>query len=135
MRLETIPEEGTEDSHVDPGSPANLIWTNTISRYYNELHKGGIEQSAIDKDLWNIQSPEDLFNQIESLDEVRVSQSSPWAGAITQLRPILVALNDFVTVTSWVMGTNAKLAAVLWGSFRLILKVRCSIISQSCKFP
>ncbi|CAG9981562.1 unnamed protein product [Clonostachys byssicola] len=125
MRLETIPEEGTEDNnHVDHSGPANLIWENTIGRYYGELRKGGIEPSAIDKELWNIQSPEDLLNQIESLEEEeeQVSQSIPLARAITQLRPVLTALNDFVAVTSWVMGTNAKVAAVLWGSFRLVLK-------------
>ncbi|CAH0057327.1 unnamed protein product [Clonostachys solani] len=130
MRLETIPEEGTEDSHVDPPSPVNLNWTNAISRYYHELHKGGIEQSVIDKDLWIIQSPEDLFTQIEPLDEVQGSQSSPWPGAITQLRPILVALNDFVAVTSWVMGAKAKFAAVLWGSFRLILKFAQPVLAD-----
>ncbi|CAH0040349.1 unnamed protein product, partial [Clonostachys rhizophaga] len=122
MRLETIPEKSTKDSHVDAWSPPNPIWKNAMKKYYDELRKGGIEPSVIDKYLWKIQNLEDLFNQPESLFEVQDSQPSSLVQGLTQLRPTLLALNHFLGATSWIMGTNAKFAAVLWGSFRLILK-------------
>jgi hypothetical protein len=35
----------------------------------------------------------------------------------------VLGLNDFVALTAWSLGMNGKVAAVLWGSIRLIIKV------------
>lgn len=82
-----------------------------------------MKASMINKDLWNIQSPEKLLAQIEALAPVQDVRSNVWAKSLAQLQPILLGINDFLTIIAWGMGMNGKVAAVLWGSIRLIIKV------------
>ncbi|KAK4221160.1 hypothetical protein QBC38DRAFT_461780 [Podospora fimiseda] len=103
-------------------SPTSPIWHAALEKYYSELAKGGVRASLINKDLWNIHSPEELITQIEALAPVRDVRSNAWTRALTQLQPILLSINDFVTIIAWGMGMNGKVAAVLWGSIRLIIK-------------
>ncbi|OAA60362.1 tpr repeat-containing protein [Niveomyces insectorum RCEF 264] len=68
-------------------SPTSAIWQSALQKYYDELARGGMKATAIDKDLWSMRDPEDLLAQINTL------------------RPL-----------------PGKVAAVLWGSIRLIIK-------------
>ena len=45
--------------------------------------------------------------------------------SIHKLESILLDLNDFAAVTAWALGMDGKVAAVVWGSIRLILNVSC----------
>ncbi|KXX82641.1 putative disease resistance protein RDL6 [Madurella mycetomatis] len=115
------------EQHQDGGrggsqSPTSPIWHAALEKYYSELAKGGVKASIINKDLWNIQSPEELITQIETLAPVQDARSNTWAKALAQLQPILLGINDFATIIAWGMGMNGKVAAVLWGSIRLIIK-------------
>jgi len=105
-----------------PTSPISPLWQAAIGKYYTELAKGGIKSSVIDKDLWKIQSPDELIAQIEAVGKGQATQSAAWTQSLAQLRPVLLGLNDFAVLTSWLMGMNGKVAAVLWGSIRLIIK-------------
>lgn len=125
-RASETPFPGPDDGE-DSQSPTSPIWLAAIERYYGELAKGGIKASVIDKDIWNIQSPDELIAQIEALGPVQAIQSNVWAKALRQLQTILLGLNDFAMLTAWVMGMNGKVAAVLWGSIRLIIKVCASM--------
>ena len=46
-----------------------------------------------------------------------------WVNIMKRLEPILLSLNDFAAVVAWALGMNGKVAAIIWGSIRLILKV------------
>ena len=103
-----------------PSSPNSAIWQAALEKYYRELEKGGISATTIDKEVWNVQSPEDLLAQIEQL---RPPQSSTWTTGIKQLQPVLISLSDFAEFAAWGLGNNGKVATVLWGSLRLVAKV------------
>lgn len=106
-----------------PETSTSSVWQATIEKYYGELAKGGMKTSVIDKDLWDIRSPEELITQIEAFVPMQAVQSNRWAEAISRLHSIVFGLNDFVAFTTWAIGMNGKVAGVLWGSIRLIVKV------------
>ena len=110
----------------DVTKPDSQIWQNAIYRYYDELKKGGIKGPAIDKDLWNIKSPIELLDQIRALEPSDERTSRAWLGSLRRLETILLSLNDFASVTAWALGMNGKVAAVFWGSIRLLLNVSSS---------
>lgn len=91
------------------------IWQNAIQRYYEELKKGGYKGKAIDKDIWNVKDPVVLLDQIKSLPS-----SEPW---MDDLKKLLLSLSDFAAVTAYALGMNGRVAAVIWGSIRLLLSV------------
>ena len=113
------------------GNHASRIWQNAIDRYYDELKKGGIKAPSIDKDLWNISSPEQLTQQVQSMVPTDAQLSGTWANIMKRLEPILLSLNDFAAVVAWALGMNGKVAAIIWGSIRLILKVPTTTVQ--CK--
>jgi hypothetical protein len=91
------------------------IWQNAIQRYYEELEKGGYKGKAIDRDIWNVKDPVELLDQIQSFPS-----SKPW---MDDLRKLLLSLSDFAAVTALALGMNGRVAAVIWGSIRLLLNV------------
>lgn len=102
------------------------IWRQAIRKYYSELEKGGIKGPALDKDLWNINTPIDLINQIKALESSQSLVSRSWFGSLklsSRLETVLLSLNDFAAVTAWALGMNGKVATLVWGSIRLILKL------------
>jgi hypothetical protein len=101
----------------------SVIWQNAIQRYYDELRRGGIKGPAIDKNLWNIKGPMELLEQVRNLEPPDSRASRTWLGSLRRLEPILLGLNDFASVTAWALGMDGKVAAVVWGSIRLILNV------------
>lgn len=126
ISVDEISEQSNNSRSPSPSaSPTSPIWHAALEQYYGELAKGGVRASVINKDLWNTQSPEELLAQIEALVPVQDIRSNAWAKTLAQLQPILLGINDFVTIIAWGMGMNGKVAAVLWGSIRLIIKV-CS---------
>lgn len=110
----------TQQSPSPKSKGDSEIWKNAIRKYYDELEKGGIKGSAIDKDLWNIKSPQDLLDQIRALEP---PNARGWLGSVRRLETVLLSLNDFAAVAAFALGMNGKVAAVVWGSIRLILNV------------
>ncbi|KAI1294398.1 hypothetical protein F5Y03DRAFT_372923 [Xylaria venustula] len=98
------------------------IWQAALDRYYDELRKGGIKDSLIEKDLWNVETPADLVVQIEVLTPSEARGSKTWLNALGQLQPILLGLNDFAALVAWSLGLDGKVAALIWGSIRLMIK-------------
>lgn len=99
------------------------IWQNAIQRYYDELRRGGIKRAAIEKDLWNIKRPMDLLEQVKKLEPLDPGASRTWFGSMGRLEHILLGLNDFASATAWAFGMDSRVAAVVWGSIRLMLSV------------
>lgn len=99
------------------------IWQAAIDRYYEELRKGGVKGPTIDHDVWSIHSPDDLIQQINDFAPANSSFSSQWVGTLRRLEPILLSLNDFAAVITLALGMQGQVAAIIWGSMRLILKV------------
>lgn len=108
------------------------IWRQAIRKYYSELEKGGIKGPALDKDLWNINTPMDLINQIKALESSQSLVSRSWFGLklSNRLETVLLSLNDFAAVTAWALGMNGKLATLVWGSIRLILKLAQPVLPE-----
>ncbi|KAJ5943339.1 Tetratricopeptide-like helical [Penicillium verrucosum] len=94
------------------------IWQAAIDRYYEELRKGGVKRPTIDRDVWSIHSPDDLIQQINDF-----APANSMVGTLRRLEPILLSLNDFAAVVTLALGMQGQVAALIWGSMRLILKV------------
>jgi hypothetical protein len=118
--IKSVTPARQDSSFREEGS---VIWQSAIQRYYDELKRGGIKGPVIDKDLWNIKSPMDLLEQVRNLEPLDSRTSRAWLGSLRRLEPILLSLNDFASVTAWALGMNGRVAAVVWGSIRLILNV------------
>ncbi|KAI1429008.1 hypothetical protein F5Y12DRAFT_782253 [Xylaria sp. FL1777] len=101
---------------------SSSIWQAALDKYYDELRKGGMKGSLIDKDLWNVATPEDLVVQIEVLAPLETRGSKIWLNALGRLQPILLGLNDFAALVAWSFGLDGKVAALIWGSIRLMIK-------------
>lgn len=99
------------------------IWQAAIDRYYAELRRGGVKGPAIDHDLWSIHSPADLLQQINGLTPADSRTTGSWMRSLRRLEPILLSINDFVAVMTLSLGMNGQVAAVIWGSIRLIMRV------------
>src|SRR6266699_2262739 len=74
----------------------NPIWEAAIEKYYGEFRQGGLKEAAIDKDLWNIESPDDLLSQIEQLAPPEAVSTNKWTKYTAQLKPTLLSLGDFM---------------------------------------
>lgn len=101
----------------------SAIWQAAIDRYYAELRRGGVRGPAIDHDLWSIHSPDDLLKQIDGLAPADSRASGSWMRSLRRLEPVLLSINDFVAVLTLSLGVRGQVAAVIWGSIRLIMKV------------
>jgi hypothetical protein len=103
-----------------PQSPEQdrKIWKAALQRYYDELANGGYKGHAIDKDLWDIKDPEELLNQMKALPA-----SGRCPEDLDVLKKVLGGLSDFAAVAAWALGMNGRVAAVIWGSIRLLLVV------------
>lgn len=116
---------GSWTSHKIPGgSNASPIWQAAIDRYYDELRKGGVRAPAIDQDVWGIHSPDDLLKQIHDVAPADSNPVGTWKRFLRRLEPILFSLNDFAAVLTLALGLNGQVAAIIWGSISLIMKVR-----------
>lgn len=113
-----LSRSNTSKSQISP------IWEAAIHRYYAELEKGGIKSPALDRTLWDIDSPKALLDEIHNMVPQESQITRVWTTVLPRLEPVLLGLNDFAAVVAWSLGMNGRVAAVLWGSMRLILKVR-----------
>ncbi|EFQ99406.1 hypothetical protein MGYG_02418 [Nannizzia gypsea CBS 118893] len=98
----------------------SAIWQDAIDKYYEKLKDRGVREHEINPHPWDVRNPEELLNQIQPSKEATSSKS--WMDLLSRLRPILVSLNDFAAIITLAAGMNSRLAAVIWGSIRLILK-------------
>ena len=101
-----------------PSAQDNKIWKAALQRYYDELANGGYKGHAIDKDLWDIKDPEELLDQIRTFP---ASERAP--EDFNALKKALLGLSDFAAVSALALGMNGRVAAVIWGSIRLLLVV------------
>lgn len=99
------------------------IWQAAIDKYYEELRRGGVKGPTTDQDLWSVRTPDDLLQQIQDLAPIDSQSSGSWVRSLRRLEPIILNLNDFAAVITLALGMNGQVAAVIWGSIRLILKV------------
>ncbi|KAE9371884.1 hypothetical protein N431DRAFT_508825 [Stipitochalara longipes BDJ] len=115
------PDRITEPKAVRSQSTGqdSKIWKAALQRYYDELANGGYKGHPIDKDLWDIEDPEELLNQIRTLP---ASERAP--EDLNALKKVLLGLSDFTAVAALALGMNGRVAAVIWGSIRLLLLSR-----------
>lgn len=112
-----------QQQNPTPPIDSNIpIWKRVIYTYYDELQKGGISGLEIEKDLWAIDSPADLLDQIHDL-KVPKRMANTWLGSIDRSKNIILGLNDFAIVAAWATGMDGKVPAVVWGSIKLLLNV------------
>lgn len=111
-----------DETPSDRGSGTSQAWQNAIQRYLLELQKGGIRYQPIDRDLYKIKSPSELLNEIKSLQQPPSNSES-----IISLNKVVSSLNDFAAVVAFALGMNGRVAALLWGAFRILFNVRLSV--------
>jgi hypothetical protein len=100
------------------------IWQVAIDRYYSQLEEGGMKRTpVIEKDLWAIESPNVLIEEIQQMVPQESTLSNVWMTVLPKVEPMLSSLNDFAAVVAWSLGMNGRVGAILWGSIRLLLKV------------
>ncbi|KAJ5364569.1 uncharacterized protein N7496_010282 [Penicillium cataractarum] len=112
-------------------SNTSPIWQAAIDRYYDELRKGGVRAPAIDQDVWGIHSPDDLLQQIHDVAPADSQALGTWKRFLRRLEPILFSLNDFAAVLTLALGLNGQVAAIIWGSISLIMKVENNSSSEA----
>jgi len=100
-------------------------WQAALDRYYIQLDQVGLKKtSIIEKDLWAAEGPNDLIEDIRRMTPQGLQVSKAWISAILRLEPVLLDLNDFATVVAQSLGMAGRVATLLWGSLRLIMKVK-----------
>ncbi|KAL2760183.1 hypothetical protein ACRALDRAFT_1059936, partial [Sodiomyces alcalophilus JCM 7366] len=93
--------EAEPDRAEEPQSPQNPLCQALLDQYYRELAKGGVKASSINKELWGIQSPNELVAQIAALEHVR---------SMGQLQPVLFGLSDFfAALSAWALALDDAL--------------------------
>lgn len=95
----------------------NPLWQKALEQYRKELQHGDDYDVTL-----SVTSMEDLLTQARSLEPPAARNSSTLC-SLSRLEPILGRLIDFSAVAALCLGADAKSAAVVWGSIRLILTV------------
>lgn len=98
-------------------SSQSPLWEKALEKYRKELKDG---DDFID--ILKVGSMDELLSQAKSLEPAGACNSASSA-SLTQLEPILGHLNDFSAIVALFLGANAKSAALVWGSIRIILTV------------
>ena len=65
---------------------------------------------------------EELLTQARDL-EPPGARNRNILSSLSRLEPMLLHINDFSAITALFLGANAKSAALVWGSIRIILTV------------
>ena len=93
------------------------MWEKALEQYRRELKDGDDYESVI-----GVESMEELLNQARNLEPPGV-QSKSILSSLSRLEPMLLHINDFSAITALFLGANAKSAALVWGSIKIILIV------------
>jgi len=101
----------------DPMNKTSPLWDKALEQYRREFQDGDDYNVTL-----GISNMEELLKQARSLEPPASHTSS----TLSRLEPILSHLNDFSAVTALCLGADAKSAAIVWGSVRLILTVSSS---------
>ncbi|KAK7743150.1 hypothetical protein SLS53_004235 [Cytospora paraplurivora] len=118
----------TASTNPTNGGPSSPIWQAALDRYFAELRRGGVKEALIEKDLWNVEDADDLLAQVSALAPTETA--SPWTRSVAQLKPILLGFSDFAAITAWAMGMDGRVAAVIWGSIRLMIKLAQPVLPE-----
>ncbi|KAG9253974.1 uncharacterized protein F5Z01DRAFT_743372 [Emericellopsis atlantica] len=94
----------------EPGSNSSPIWKAALERYFAETRRGGINEAAIENDLWVVQTPEELLSRIETTVPCDTQSSATWSRALADLKPVLLGLSDFAALIAWALGLDSKYA-------------------------
>lgn len=103
------------------------IWQTAINNHLERLKKGGVTPT-LDEAVWSIDSPNDLLRQIQDILPQNAQFLESWIKSLQKLEPVLLKLNDFAAILTLALGRNSQIAAVMWGSIRLILTVSSFIM-------
>ena len=86
-----------------------------MNRYRSELKDG-------DDFILDGESLEGLLSQARALEPRFIRRASP-SQSLTRIEPILSHMNNFAAILAVSLGADAKAAALVWGSIRIILSV------------
>ena len=93
--------------------------TKALRRY-----RGGLEEEEFDEyqTILEAGTLEDLVEHIKTLEPPNVKEKA----VINRLDTVLKFFNDFSAVLAVCFGADAKLAALVWGSIRMVLTLASS---------
>ena len=90
-----------------------------MKRYRDELEEEGVDEYQTILEAGTL---EDLVEQIKALEPPNAKEKA----VVNRLDSILKFINDFSAVVAVCFGADAKFAALVWGSIRMILTLTSS---------
>lgn len=99
--------------------PASPFWNKALKRYRGELEEEEVDEYQT---ILEAGALEDLVEQIKTLEPPTAKEKA----VVNRLDSILKFVNDFSAIVAVCFGADAKLAALVWGSIRLILTLASS---------
>ena len=100
-------------------SSTNTFWNKALQRYRGELEEEEIDEYQTILEAGTL---ENLVEQIRTLEPPNAREKA----VINRLDSVLKFVNDFSAVVAVCFGADAKLAALVWGSIRMILTLASS---------
>ena len=99
--------------------PPSPFWNKALRRYRGELEDEEADQYQMIVEAGTL---DELVEQIKTLEPPNAKEKA----VVNRLDSILKFLNDFSAVVAVCFGADAKLAALVWGSIRMILTLAAS---------
>ena len=99
--------------------PSSPLWNIALERYKVELEDNNIDEYQAILEHGTL---EDLVEQIKTIQQPNAQEKA----AVSRLDSILKFVNDFSAVVAVCLGAEARLAALVWGSIRIILTLASS---------
>jgi hypothetical protein len=93
------------------------LWDRVKDRYLMELEERTDFDSALQTASWEM-----ILEQTKA-HESSIARRTSLSKSVQRLEPALIRMNNFATVITVFCGADAKIAALIWGSIRIILSV------------
>ncbi|PGH07403.1 hypothetical protein AJ79_06305 [Helicocarpus griseus UAMH5409] len=118
IKVPLAPQGDPDDErHISP------LWQTAIAKYRQESKRADAKSPRIDPDIWSSYSSNGLLQHTKDLVSVNASAFGSWMRLWRKLESVLLDLNDYMALFALVLGTSCRVAAILWGSVRLIFKL------------
>lgn len=98
------------------------LWEKALENYREELSGNDYYETILENGTL-----EELIDHTKTLEPS--SPSDKTSSTMSRIKPIVKFFNDFSTIVAICFGADTVLAAVVWGSIRVLLTV-CHFLSQ-----
>ena len=107
----------------EPGHGNSSLWERAKQHYLMELQERNDFDSVLETASWEM-----ILVQTKA-QSPSIAQNSSLLASVQRLEPALIQMNNFATIIAVLCGADAKTAALIWGSIRIILGVSHVVFS------